>query len=742
MKVTTARTAVFGPYALDLRSGELRKFGTKVKMGEQPFQILRLLLETPGEMVTREELREKLGAKDTFVDFDHGLNSAVQRLRDCLSDTDGKPRWVEAIPRRGYRFVGQVEWSNGVVLSPSNGEPAALQGEVTPVAEGEDRSPKFWPHFSTRSRVMAYCFAAAVVALLAGAVIYPRFHPQVEPLTLSPVPFTAYEGTETMPAFSPDGSQIAFTWDGDPPPGSKGFDLYVKVIGSESLLRLTRRPSAAWIGSAWSPDRTQIAFHRISGSDTGAYVVPALGGPERKLRSTRMNYRIGTPLDWSPDGKWIAFQDALPPDNLSRLYLLSPETLESRQIPHAPECLAEGSPAFSHDGKHLAYSCVQNMEHRESRIYTVAISDGQANPITPVGGTIAGSWGPLMGLAWTADDKKLVFPGGLVSGGTGEIYELTELTLADGSLRGIRLGQSAVWPTVSKRGEKLAYATYSFQINIWQKDLLNPESAATKLISSTREQASPAYSPDGKHIAFVSTRGGIDEIWISDPDGTQPVQVSNFKSSGVQGPSWSPDGKKIAFDTPQAGSIEVYIVDISERVSRKLKTNISTAMMPSWSHDGKWIYFMSHGGKEVYRCPATGGDAVVIAGLPPTEWGLLPVESFDGETVYLASVGGDGKSALYAVSLRKLGTKVALKEIPIIDHAAFWTIVPGGIYFVPADAPKSIRYFDFRAKRVRQIFESDKRFWYGLSVSPDGRYILYSKVDEENQDIMLADKLR
>ena len=112
MKTTTPRTALFGPYALDLRSGELRKFGTKVKMGEQAFQILCLLLEQPGEMVTREELRAKLWADDTFVDFDHGLNSAVQRLRDCLSDSAGKPRWVETIPRRGYRFVGQVEWSD------------------------------------------------------------------------------------------------------------------------------------------------------------------------------------------------------------------------------------------------------------------------------------------------------------------------------------------------------------------------------------------------------------------------------------------------------------------------------------------------------------------------------------------------------------------------------------------------------------------------------------------------------
>src|ERR1700688_824508 len=123
MKITTSRIASFGPYALDLRSGELRKSGTKVKMGKQAFQILLMLLERPGEMVTREELRAKLWTDDTFVDFDHGLNSAVQRLRDCLSDTAEKPRWVETVPRRGYRFIGQAGWSDKglspVVLSQS-----------------------------------------------------------------------------------------------------------------------------------------------------------------------------------------------------------------------------------------------------------------------------------------------------------------------------------------------------------------------------------------------------------------------------------------------------------------------------------------------------------------------------------------------------------------------------------------------------------------------------------------------
>jgi DNA-binding winged helix-turn-helix (wHTH) protein len=137
MKTSTEGTALFGPYALDLRSGELRKFGKKVKIGEQAFQILRVLLETPGEMVTREELRAKLWTSETFVDFDHGLNSAVQRLRDSLSDSAENPRWIETVPRRGYRFIGQVEWSNGsspsgVLPNPSIGSQDETSADAGP----------------------------------------------------------------------------------------------------------------------------------------------------------------------------------------------------------------------------------------------------------------------------------------------------------------------------------------------------------------------------------------------------------------------------------------------------------------------------------------------------------------------------------------------------------------------------------------------------------------------------------
>jgi dipeptidyl aminopeptidase/acylaminoacyl peptidase len=179
-----------------------------------------------------------------------------------------------------------------------------LNGTRPAIAVGY--SPKTAAQAASRMRRPREIGLAAALVLLsvAGAIFWAaRRSNRVEPLALEPVPFTTYQGHEDCPTFSPDGSQIAFAWDGNPETGSKGYDLYVKAIGSETLLRLTHHPSE-WISPAWSPDGTQIAFHRLSGADTGIYVVPALGSPERKLRSTRLPYAVDAPISWSPDGKW------------------------------------------------------------------------------------------------------------------------------------------------------------------------------------------------------------------------------------------------------------------------------------------------------------------------------------------------------------------------------------------------------------------------------------------------------
>ena len=242
--------------------------------------------------------------------------------------------------------------------------------------------------------------------------------------------------------------------------------------------------------------------------------------------------------------------------------------------------------------------------------------------------------------------------------------------------------------------------------------------------------------PDGKQIAFVSERSGMQGVWASGEDGGNLVQISNprYRSGS---PQWSPDGKKIAFDSIPSDRWEIFVADVSEGIPRKLTTNVSDIARPHWSRDGKWIDFRSNqpGRTGVFRCPAQGGDAVALS---DDSVGTEPQESFDGETIYYAS--GYNKPVLKRVAQRALpGVAYEVEGLPPMLFDVNWTPVSGGIYFVPADSPRSLRYFDFATKKIEPVFEVVTDFHSGLSVSSDGRWVLYSQDDKVNGDIMLVD---
>jgi len=250
----------FGPFEVDLDTHELWKDGAPLKLIGHPFEILAVLLTRPGELVKRDELQAHLWPKDTFVDFDHGLNAAVKKLRETLNDSAENPRYIQTLPRLGYRFIAPV----------SSEVPDLVAKTLTP----ETTAKPVWTW-----KITALVTLLAVLFALGCYVLKARIG-HIDYSVLTPVPLTSYPGVELAPSFSPDGNQIAFEWFQASSPTEA--DLYVKQIGQEHALRLTNH-RAGFVEPAWSPDSRSIAFEMLEKGVVGLYVIPSLGGPERKL---------------------------------------------------------------------------------------------------------------------------------------------------------------------------------------------------------------------------------------------------------------------------------------------------------------------------------------------------------------------------------------------------------------------------------------------------------------------------
>ena len=449
----------FATFEVDLRAGELRKDGVRLKFSWPTLQVLAILLERPGDIFTREELQKRLWP-DTFVDVERNLNTAVNKIREVLGDSAESPRFIETLSRRGYRFIGELEPQ--VQAEPNRG----------------------WRPRTTWLKIAAGVLAIAVLAGGVFAVFrWPKLDSRSEHESLTAVPFTTLPGQETAPAISPDGSRIAFSWNGDPGSGTKRFDLYVKAIGSETLLRLTHHPSN-WISPTWSSDGTRIAFHRLSGADSGVYVVPALGGPERKLVSTRIADSRLSIISWSPDGKWIAFSDYLPgKTGLEELgiFFLATDTLEIKRFSNPPNCVDIGAPKFSHNGEYLAFWCLRSAN--DFGLYSALLPNGEPRMISILRGYPGG-------MTWSADDERIIY-----SRESGSQGELIEVTVANGSLKRLAFAADSHLPTASPRGDKLAFSsTFSRISSIWRRDLLHPESPAVEFVPSTRSQYDAQFS--------------------------------------------------------------------------------------------------------------------------------------------------------------------------------------------------------------------------------------------------------
>jgi Tol biopolymer transport system component/DNA-binding winged helix-turn-helix (wHTH) protein len=690
----------FGVFELDRRSGDLRKAGIRVSLQEQALQVLTLLLERPGDLVTRDELRQRLWPDGTHVDFDHGLNAVSNRLRDTLGDSADTPRFVATVPRRGYRFIAPVD------IGPKDGSAA------NPRSRGWHTGSLMWP--------------AIVMALAIGAAVslYVFWLRPFSPAPVRTTPLTSLPGQERYPSFSPDGNQIAFAWDGE---NGHNQDIYIKVVSAGVPLRLTTHPAADQ-KPVWSSDGRHIAFIRSSEEGSGIFVIPALGGPERKIASLLPEHEWAAGPSWSPDGRLLAISERQAQGPRS-IFLVSIESLEKRKLTSPPVgSVGDCAPAISPDGRTVAFNRVS----AAGGIYLVPVAGGELTRLTREQGPFCER------LAWTANGRELVFSS---SGGAPESSASLWRVSASGGKpeRVVVGGENAANPAISSRGNRLAYEQRSQNFNIWQIKVptaTQPSRSATKLIASTRAQAGPQFSTDGTRLAFASDRTGSSEIWVCDTAGSNLVQLTS--SGGVGTPRWSPDGRRIAFD----GQGGIHVIDVEGGRSRRVASEHSDGVVPSWSRDGQWIYFASPrtGRSEVWKVPAAGGQAVQIT----KRGGFAAFELQDGKSLYYAK--GMNIAGLWSVAVNG-GEEAPVLDFPKASFWGYWALVETGIYFVNTEArpQPALQFLSFAARRVVHVATLDRKpvpFVSGIAVSPDGRRILYTQEDHRSSDIMLVENFR
>jgi Tol biopolymer transport system component/DNA-binding winged helix-turn-helix (wHTH) protein len=687
----------FEAFEVSLQAGELRKRGRRIKLQEQPFQILAMLLVRPGGIVTREEIRQKLWPADTFVDFDHGLNSAVGRLREALNDSAGTPRFIETVPRKGYRFIAQL-------------------AEVPPAADTAEPERK-------RFRRGAIVVTVAGLALLLAVQIGWRWQKrgQTSMSAIEFAPLASLPGEEEDPAVSPDGHQVAFRVRN----GRDHSGIFTALVGGEKPLRLTS--DLRDCSPAWSPDGREIAFLRLIEDKFEIYTIPALGGTEHKLYTGRSPLAPG--LSWSPDGKVLAFSQA--EDNArSWITLLSLSDLSTRTITQPPDDFLDVDPRFSPDGSQVAF-IRGHIAGVVNDVFITSAAGGEARRLTF-------DSRPIAGLSWTADGREIVYSS--MRGSQTSLWRVPAFGGVPQPVSGAGLMASA--PSIAPSSNVLAYQQVLCKDNIWRvelKDEKHLQGVPSIAISEKGSKLRPQFSPDGKRITFESDRLGSYELWSCETSSHNCAQLTALQGT-VGTARWSPDGRAIAFEFHPHERAEIYVLDFPGGTPRLVPTIPGADnLAPSWSRDSQWIYFTSKSGAapfQLWKVPAKGGRPVRIT----EHGGLAAAESADGRYIYYSKVEASG---VWRASFSGESETRVLDQ-PNGTAWYDWVLSKTGIYYLSDSANNTIvlNFFDFAGKASSTILTLDKPIGWGIALSPDSRSLLFVESEYEDSSIMLVKNFR
>jgi len=658
--------------------------------------------------------------------------SPFDTVHKILNDEPERLDRDDQIPR-GFASLLESMLSRDPFQRPSASEVERRLGELR---RGSEQEPRKAEHPRRRALIWGTSLAVIIVGI---AILWTKLRPSAafETGNLHIRPLTSQPGWEADPALSPDGTFIAFTWNDHP----ENPQIYVKRFDGGEPVKVTDSPTGQIGSLAWSPDGRQIAFkiqwRRSGGGEIRS--IPATGGAE-SIATTLTDADLTSAIDWSPDGEKLVFSDKSPSSSQPSVYAFNLHTGEKVKLTTPPAGIwGDWSPKFSPDGKTIAFKRVT--DYWLDEIYLIPAAGGAARRVTSINASI---WGH----AWMSSGDSLL----ISCQRENTIHGIWRFSLAD-PLRPERIQQGAgdlITPAAGRKSERIAWVNRVWDSNIYRASVSGSE-PPTKLIASTQRDQNPAVAPDGR-IAFVSDRSSSREIWIAAPDGGRQTQVTNFRGPSIDGLMWSPNSRQLTFESRLREKQGVFTMECppQRQLCDEPQKIVSEASAPAWSADGTAIFYTSHrgGSWQIWRHSLAGGldNQVTPAG------GSFVRETRDGRWLYFSKPGTE---TIYRIpSSASLRAGMVVREEPVIDASVHvlpigWDVGPTEILFF--ELPESRQRWEIRAlsimsSRIRFLRDLGDAYvstdGMVLSVSSDGKWVYYPRLDSAGTNVIVAESVR
>jgi Tol biopolymer transport system component/DNA-binding winged helix-turn-helix (wHTH) protein len=705
----TGRVSGFqvGEWQVHPSLNRLSRGGEEVRVEPKVMQVLEVLAETPNEVVTRDTLVSRVWP-GVYV-TDDVLHRAIRELRRVFGDDTANPAYVETIRKRGYRLIAPVTRPEDKTITPIT---LSMQGP---------------PPRSARSTLMLAAASLALAAALGAVVFALASRPagdDPQPTSVRFVAMTSGSQNETDPALSPDGTRLAYTVRG--PNDDSQADIYITDGPGRTAERITADPGDDRYPT-WSPDASMLAFVRINGRTCDVMLMTLADRRERRLTACG-NFEEPR-INWSSDGEWLVESFAPGPDPIRGWQIARVSTTSGVREPLTlpnPGTLGDYNPSVSPDGSRIAF--IRGINGATSDLFTIPIGGG-----TPVRVTWDNQ--DLVGVDWSADGRSLIYATDRAGG-----YTIWRAAL-DGTAPQLVVGGAAKLkhPSVARTSGRITYESWGYEINLWETpvvDRLDLEGDLTPTLrpavqTSDQWNHSPDLSPDAKRVAFISTRSGGPELWMSDRDGGNARQLTTFGRAYIRPPRWSPDGRSILISASISGQLDLYVIDVATANATRLTNDPDDEIAPAWSHDGRSVMFGA-------RRSGT--------------WQLVRQSLADGTRTQLTSDGGyaaqaspDGKQILFT-RLERAGVWSipvdggdATLVVPGVRAAetANWRVTSQGVFFIGSTANQPvIRKAPLTGGDATDVAWLGNYSWPGFAITPDGTRVIYAHWDRRESNIM------